>query len=281
MSTDSPNPIAASTPIKYFSDISIVWIGRIPIPQKPRDSFHPCKVFSVELLAHGSLTFRHNGKNYQLKAPTVFWMKPGDLFGYNHPQRVQEFEHLWINMLGDRAERIYRTLTEAFPEKPYLELRYGDKIHALFLSALNDFLTAPNERHALIAAQIEEIIAQLCLQTTPSQEQPSEDHIIRIIALQIHDYPERPWDIKQMAADNGMSCSNFRFRFRQTLGMPVYAYILEQRLLRALNFLDGAHRIKEVALRCGFSDSTDFARAFRRRYGFSPREYMRKNTPKQ
>ncbi len=281
MNTEKQKNYSPATPIRYFSDLTIVLVGRIPTPQKERDHFPTCRVYSIELLAHGAMTFLHNGKKYQLKAPTVFWMKPGDVFGYKHPQRFQKFEHTWINMLGKRAERIYAALAEAFPEQPYLELVNADRIHALFLGALNDFLTAPAERHALIAAQVEEIIAHLCQQTGATQRQQSDDLIIRMIALLIHDYPERPWDIKQMATDNGMSCSNFRFRFRRTLGMPVYAYILEQRLLRTLNFLDGNHRIKEAALRCGFTDSTDFARAFRRRYGLSPREYVRRNIQKQ
>lgn len=281
MNTEKQKNSFPAIPIRYFSDISIVLVGRIPTPQKERDYFPTCRVYSIELLAHGSMTFLHNGKKYLLKAPTVFWMKPGDLFDYRQPRQVQEFEHIWINMLGERAERIYAALAGAFPEQPYLELAGADRIHALFLGALNDFLTAPHERHAIIVAQVEMIIAHLCQQTISSQEQPSDDLIIRMIALLIHDYPERPWNIKQIATDNGMSCSNFRFRFRRTLGMPVYAYILEQRLLRALHFLDGNHRIKEVALCCGFSDSTDFARAFRRRYGVSPREYMRRRMQKQ
>jgi len=62
------------------------------------------------------------------------------------------------------------------------------------------------------------------------------------------------------------------------MGTTPSAYILERRLARAAERLSAApgESITDVAFEIGFNDSAYFARAFRQRFGVSPREWRRK-----
>lgn len=62
------------------------------------------------------------------------------------------------------------------------------------------------------------------------------------------------------------------------MGTTPSGYILERRLARAAERLVAAPEasITEVAFELGFNDSAYFARAFRQRFGVSPREWRRK-----
>jgi AraC-like DNA-binding protein len=62
------------------------------------------------------------------------------------------------------------------------------------------------------------------------------------------------------------------------MGTTPSAYILERRLARAAERLGAAHEasITEIAFELGFNDSAYFARAFRQRFGVSPREWRRR-----
>lgn len=62
------------------------------------------------------------------------------------------------------------------------------------------------------------------------------------------------------------------------MGTTPSAYILERRLVRAAERLAAAPEasITEIAFELGFNDSAYFARAFRQRFGVSPREWRRK-----
>ncbi len=62
------------------------------------------------------------------------------------------------------------------------------------------------------------------------------------------------------------------------MGTTPSAYILERRLARAAERLAAAPEasITEIAFELGFNDSAYFARAFRQRFGVSPREWRRK-----
>lgn len=62
------------------------------------------------------------------------------------------------------------------------------------------------------------------------------------------------------------------------MGTTPSAYILERRLARAAERLGAAPAasITEIAFELGFNDSAYFARAFRQRFGVSPREWRRR-----
>lgn len=59
--------------------------------------------------------------------------------------------------------------------------------------------------------------------------------------------------------------------FQTHLGMSVFGYLREQRLLHARTLLEqGRHTVEAVALAVGYSSGRDLARAFKRRFGVAP-----------
>jgi AraC-like DNA-binding protein len=66
-------------------------------------------------------------------------------------------------------------------------------------------------------------------------------------------------------------------------GTSPMRYAWSLRLEQAARLLGGPEkddvRAKEVAYRCGFSDAAHFSRAFKARYGASPREFASLKTP--
>lgn len=86
-----------------------------------------------------------------------------------------------------------------------------------------------------------------------------------------------PLRVVDMARESGMSERTFYRAFRNSLGTPPMAYLLNIRLRRAADLLrqgSGAVRITEIAQSCGFEDSNYFSRCFRRFAGMSPREFQ-------
>jgi transcriptional regulator GlxA family with amidase domain len=66
--------------------------------------------------------------------------------------------------------------------------------------------------------------------------------------------------------------------FQTHPGMSTVEYLREKRLVRAQELLASTDRqIQQIAEVIGFRRASDFATAFRRRFGMTPREYRRRH----
>lgn len=85
-------------------------------------------------------------------------------------------------------------------------------------------------------------------------------------------------DVQSTADACGISYRYVHLLMRDT-GRTFSRYLLEHRLERCRSALEArkhsARSITEIAFECGFNDASHFSRAFRGRYGLSPREFRR------
>ena len=83
--------------------------------------------------------------------------------------------------------------------------------------------------------------------------------------------------IADLAADLGLNRSYFCRIFKEQMGLPPQEYLVMCRLEMAAELLMG-HGLsqKEVILRVGYQDVSTFSRMFKRKYGMSPGEYVRR-----
>lgn len=85
-----------------------------------------------------------------------------------------------------------------------------------------------------------------------------------------------PWSVDRLAKHVGLSRTALSTRFRERVGQPPMQYLTDLRLRRAAEELAaGRPTIHDVAHRAGYDSDAAFAKAFKRRFGLSPRAYGR------
>lgn len=100
--------------------------------------------------------------------------------------------------------------------------------------------------------------------------------VIRIIEREFG----APVSLEDLAARVGLGASRLRHLFRETVGVSLARLRRERRLDAAAGLLIRTHnRVSEICYKVGFPNPVLFDKAFRRRFGLSPKEYRRRHQP--
>ena len=90
----------------------------------------------------------------------------------------------------------------------------------------------------------------------------------------IENIPNCNFDINSFLHDIPMSKTHFTRLFKEETGLSPTAYLYEKRMVHAANNLAGisnTYNIKSVSMMCGYNDQYHFSKAFKRKYGVSPK----------
>lgn len=111
--------------------------------------------------------------------------------------------------------------------------------------------------------------APLKKRTISLHEQESLEKIEQLLSNTNKDFPS----IQALSRMAMMSSTKLKNRFRETYGMKLYEYYNHNRLSRAKNWIEsGETNIKEAAYRIGFSNLSNFSKAFKKEFGMLPSE---------
>jgi len=95
---------------------------------------------------------------------------------------------------------------------------------------------------------------------------------LSLAIVAIHNDPDRNWHLEALAEVAGMSRTHFANIFRNVVGVTPGEYLSRWRLTLARMEIVKGTALKVVARKVGFSSSAALSRAFRRRYGVSPKQ---------
>ncbi|MGQ4598403.1 AraC-like ligand-binding domain-containing protein [Nocardia sp. R6R-6] len=158
-----------------------------------------------------------------------------------------------------------------------------------------DLLLAETQRsgglleHPLVAAQIESLVLTGLLlahrhnysAALQAEQVPGAPRPVRQVLERIEAYPERPFTIEELATDAGVTVRALQKGFHDLLGCSPMAYLREIRLNRAREALINADpgsgaSVTDIALTWGFMHLGRFSVEYRRRFGESPSQTLRR-----
>jgi AraC family transcriptional regulator len=100
---------------------------------------------------------------------------------------------------------------------------------------------------------------------------------LRLVLDYIEETLGQPIKLRELAALAEISARHFERAFRQSTGTSPHAYVMERRLHVARDLLINQPElpIEQITLRLGFSSSSHFSSAFRRRTGSTPTNFRK------
>ena len=98
---------------------------------------------------------------------------------------------------------------------------------------------------------------------------------LRAVVEYIEEHLAASPTLEQMASVVRLSPYHFARQFKTATGLPPYQYVIERRVERAKQLLQGGgdFTLAEVAAHAGFSDQSQFSHHFRRKVGVTPGQF--------
>ncbi len=237
---------------------------------------HGRRDYLLLFVESGSLTVYTIGKPLVLTAGQAWLYRPSEPQKYVFLCRKDAVGiSYWVHFTGAAVEELL-TSCGAEAHRPWLAKDIADTaslfgrmilchrlqsgslpVNSLFLQLLHTFSAPPSPR-------LRSTSHRCTLQ-------------IHAIMQQMECNPQADYDADALAAQCHLSRDRFVHIFKDIAGIPPHKYHLTVKLEQARRLLDySALSISDAAAAVGFDDPLYFSRAFKKRFGLSPRAYREK-----
>lgn len=176
------------------------------------------------------------------------------------------------------AGDVGRGLVEALPPILHLRPRPGDRLRTA-AELLSLELADPQPGQQTVLDRLLDIVLVQSLRhhfDDPKVAAPgwyaagAHPHLQKPLQA-IHDHPEHPWTVVELARLATVSRATFTREFNDVLGQTPIGYLTDWRMTLARDGLrDGTRSLTEIAHSCGYTTVYAFSAAFSRHHGVPP-----------
>jgi AraC family transcriptional regulator, transcriptional activator of the genes for pyochelin and ferripyochelin receptors len=174
-------------------------------------------------------------------------------------------------------------LTEENREKKYYAQEAITPSVAVVLSQIINYNLHPTIKKLYIKGKVYELISLYFNRTadTDAEQCPflvDEDNSKRIKKakeLVIAQMAEPP-SLADLANEVGLPLKRLKEGFKQVYGDSVYSFLFDYKMEHARRLLEtGQYNVNEIGLRIGYSTASHFIAAFKKKYGTTPKKYVK------
>lgn len=255
--------------------------------------FHDHDFYELVVVFKGEGLHYTGDEKYEITAGDVFLIKPEIKHGYAN---TRELGLINILYLPDKLQMPLYDLINSpgyhafFEVEPAMRRQHAFKSRLRLSSTKLDFLlqlikqlekeidTGRQESLFMAVSYFMQIIGFIARSYTKSQV---PEHV-NILALgELISYIEGNYkkhiSVPQLAKRAAMSEVSLYRMFKKAFDISPVNYIISVRLSAAREMLEkGEMTVSEIAFETGFSDSNYFSRAYKKKYGLSPRYYRQR-----
>ncbi len=240
--------------------------------------FHYLSEGHCELIDHdGQVHSVHGGD-------VIVVLREGDHIVHNpHPRAEKNLLICgYFSFRNDVSQLLFKNFPSLFV------LRAEEVNNDLWLKASFDFLLSEARNSSpggeLIVNKLTEVLLVQVIRQYAHTHLPDHSfaralydrHIGKALEL-MHGHPEQDWTLEKLAKEVGVSRASFAKRFKDLVGVGMFAYLTDIRITRAKHLLEKTDLpIYSIAESVGYASDVAFSRAFKKATGLSIPQY-RKN----
>ncbi len=218
------------------------------------------------------------------------------LFLYNPqkelPVHLEIAPHSWVisilisikkfhGFFSEQADHIPFLSTENIDKKYYKDEKINPSM-TIVLSQLFHFNLHPSIKKLYFKGKVYELLSLYFNRSEDTNIEScpflvDEENVMKIRKAKdivIANMAEPP-GLQELADQVGINLKKLKMGFRQIYGDSVYSFLFDYKMDYARKLLDsGSYNVNEVGLKIGYSTSSHFISAFKKKFGTTPKKYL-------
>lgn len=273
-----------------FHSSVILRMWDVEVPSGPRPlQHHQHLQFEIMLVTSGSGVYTTEKKKYPIN--------PGDMFIFsgNEPHCITDVGehglcitnlHFAPGFLCEHAPEFHSGIDIKFyfhhsnGFENCIEKNKNEPLRLIFEKIREELLNDLEEAPLMIRSLLSFLVIGLIRDHNyfDHNRKPKPDRMLSINkALDyINIHFSEDITLRDIAACAGLSPAYFSTVFKSTIGIPLWEYINSRRIEKAIRLIvssENSGNMFYVAQECGFNNTANFNKAFRKYAGMTPREY--------
>lgn len=169
-------------------------------------------------------------------------------------------------------------------QKYYKELEINNSM-LLVLSQMLKYRTSSITKDLYLKSKIYEIFSLIFNSENNNEDDKCpfilNDDQLRKIRLAKDIILERfnePPTLVELSEEINLGLRQLKQGFKETYGKPVFQYLLDYKMDKAAKLLsDGKYNVNEVSIELGYSNSSHFIHAFKKKFGITPLSFIKQS----
>lgn len=232
--------------------------------------------FLLIYITHGSGVQTLNGREIPFSEGDMFLLSPADFHkntvddgcSYDYYGVKFPFE-LLKGQLAGLFEITELPLAITIPEKSRGSVK--DIFERLIEESANGSSRIANKIY--LQNMVEELVILALRELSHDRHEGSSEFLNRSLGYLYSHFFENI-TVNDVAEHIGYTTNYFNFKFKEAMGAPFGEYLRSLRLTYSENLLRSSEMsVTEIALESGFGNLSYYSRAFKERFGISPKEY--------
>lgn len=219
--------------------------------------------YTLHFVLHGSGTLEISGRKHSISAHQLFLIPPNEPMMY-YPNLDDKWDYVWFCFSGTDAKELFRNLG-ATVNTPILKTENGKEIEEILTHLFSD-VQGPD------AYMVNAIFYQMLHYVL--QSKPKRPRLSRSLIDQ--NFQSVDFTIEKLCKECGLSHAQLCRNFSTNYGISPKQYLIQKRLDYAKKLLiETDLKIDAVAHSCGYLDSANFMKEFKKKIGMSAGQFRK------
>ena len=217
-------------------------------------------------------------RRYDLEAGQGFLICPGQVNTYSADQN-QPWKYVWLEFDGLRA-RGYLSAAGLGTDQPIYRpknMALAEEMKDIMLYVADHPTASPLHLIGYLCLFLDALIQSSATRQETPGAKLQEFYIQEAVNFMELNY-QRELTVEEIASVCRLNRSYFSKLFKENKGCPPQEFLIRLRLSKAAEKMKTTTAsIGDISASCGYPNQLHFSRAFRQRYGVSPREWRSQN----